>query len=130
MRYSKWLGLLSVILLISCAFFPWVTIESKNLVITGLDTRGTNFGKPAMFHFVLAALFLICNFTNRIWAKRLNLLIAALNLGWALRNILILGGCMAGECPARQPAIWIMLIASVLMLLSAVFPDMKLTEKK
>lgn len=129
MRYSKWLGLLAAFLLILSAFFPWVTIESKNLTITGIDTSGTNYGKPAYFHFLLAGIFLLCTFTPRVWAKRLNLLITALNIGWAIRNIMVLGSCMGGECPVRKMGIWLMLIASILMLISAVFPDMKLPTK-
>ena len=129
MRYSKWLGLLAAVLLIVSAFLPWVIIESKHLTLTGLDTSGTNYGKPAYFHFFLAAIFLACNFTNRVWAKRLNLLISALNLGWAIRNVLVLGTCMGGECPARQTGIWLMLIASILMLISSLFPDMKIPVK-
>lgn len=129
MRYSKWLALLAALVLIVSAFFPWVIIESKNLVITGIDTRGTSYGKPAYFHFILAGIFIVLSLTPRVWAKRLNLLISALNIGWAIRNIMVLGTCMGGECPARQTGIWLMLIASILMLISAFFPDMKLPAK-
>lgn len=129
MRYSKWLGLLAALALIVTAFFPWVIIESKNLTLTGIDTSGTSYGKPAYFHFVLAGIFLVCTFTQRVWAKRLNLLVTGLNLGWAIRNFLILGNCMGGECPVRKTGIWLMLAASILMLISSFFPDIKLPAK-
>ena len=130
MRYSKWLGLAAALLLVISAFLPWVIIESKGLTLTGVDTTGTSYGKPAYFHFFLAAVFLVCNFTNRVWAKRLNLLVTALNIGWAIRNLLVLGSCMGGECPARQTGIWLMLISSITMLISSLFPDMKIPAKK
>lgn len=126
----KWIGLVAAVLLIVSCFIPWVFIESANITLTGMDTTGTNFGKPGYFHFVLAGIFLLCTFVQRIWAKRLNLLITALNVGWAVRNIFVLAACSGGDCPERKTGIWLMLVASVLMLLSALFPDMKLPEEK
>jgi hypothetical protein len=130
MRYMKWIGLAAAVLLIVSCFTPWVFIESKNISVSGVDATGTNFGKPGYFHFLLTALFLFCSFVPRIWAKRLNLLFTALNLGWAIRNVFILAACSGGECPERKTGIWLMLLASLLMLLSALFPDMKVQEER
>lgn len=126
----KWIGLLAAITLAISCFMVWVTIDSKNLELSGINTSGTSFGKPGYFHFVLAAIFLTCTFIPRVWAKRLNLLITALNIGWAIRNFFIIAGCSGGECPVREAGIWIMLLSSVLMLITAVFPDMKLPAEK
>lgn len=130
MRYMKWIALAAAILLTVSCFTPWIVIESRNITISGVDATGTNYGKPGYFHFVLVAVFLFCTFMPRVWAKRLNLLVTALNLGWCLRNVFILATCSGGECPARQTGIWLALLASVLMLVSALFPDMRLPEKK
>ena len=126
MRYMKWIGLAAAALLITACFMPWVWIESRNFTVTGTDSGGTSFGKPGYFHLVLVTAFVICTITPRVWAKRLNLLITALNIGWALRNFLIIAGCSGGECPVRKTGIWLMFLASVLMLVSALFPGMKL----
>ena len=126
----KWIGLAAAILLVVSCFTTWVFIESANIKLSGVDTTGTNYGKPGYFHFVLAGIFMVCTFVQRIWAKRLNLLITALNVGWAVRNIFVLAACSGGDCPVRESGIWLMLVASVLMLLSALFPDMKLPEEK
>ena len=126
----KWIGLAAAVLLVVSCFTPWVFIESANITVSGVNTAGTNFGKPGYFHFVLAAVFLFCTFVPRIWAKRLNLLITALNVGWAVRNIFILAACSGGECPVRKAGIWLMLLASLVMLVSALFPDMKVPEEK
>ena len=130
MRYMKWIGLAAAVLLIVSCFTPWVFIESANISISGVDTTGTNFGKPGYFHFLLTAIFLFCTFIPRVWAKRLNLLITGLNVGWAVRNIFILAACSGGECPVQKIGIWLMLLASLLMLVSALFPDMKVPEEK
>lgn len=126
MRYMKWIGLFAVILLVISCFFPWVIITSKNIVVSGVDSTGTNFGKPGYAHFVLGFFFIVFHFIPKLWAKRINLLIVALNIAWAVRNYLIISMCRTGECPEKQIGLWIVLAASVLMLLAALFPDIKM----
>ncbi|MFZ1263437.1 MAG: hypothetical protein WAT34_07985 [Chitinophagaceae bacterium] len=130
MRYMKWIGFVAAVLLVVSCFTPWVFIESKSIIVSGVDATGTNFGKPGYFHFLLTTIFLVCMVVQKIWAKRLNLLIAGLNAGWALRNFFIISACQGGDCPIKKSGIYFMLLASVLMLMSALFPDMKLPEEK
>ncbi len=126
----KWIGILATIALVTACFFPWVFIESKNITVTGIDSTGTSFGKPGYFHFVLAAFYLVFHFTPRIWAKRMNLLIAALNIGWAARNYFLISSCAGGDCPEKKAALYIVLISSFIMLIAALFPKIKLLEEK
>ncbi len=130
MRYMKWIGLAAAILLIISCFTPWVFIESRNIIVSGIDATGTNFGKPAYFHFFMIGFFLLFSFIQKTGLKRANLLITALNLGWAIRNYFIISACQGGDCPIKKTGIYLMLLASILMLISALFPDMKLPEEK
>jgi len=126
----KWIGLFAVILLILSCFLPWVTISSKNIIVSGVDSTGTNFGKPGYTHFVLGLFFIIFHFIPRLWAKRVNLLVVALNIAWAIRNYFIISMCREGECPEKQTGLWLVLLASVLILIAALFPDIKLKEER
>jgi hypothetical protein len=63
-------------------------------------------------------------------AKRINLLVTAINLGWAIRNYFIVSLCRGGECPEKQIGVYLVVISSVLMLVSAMFPDTIIKEKK
>lgn len=126
MKYLKWLGLLSAILLIISCFFPWVVILSKNITISGIQSEGTNFGRPGYFNLLMTALYILFALIPRVWAKRANLIIVALNMAWSLRNYFMVTACEGGECPNIQPALYILLISSVVMFLSALFPDTKL----
>lgn len=130
MRYMKWIGTAAAVLLIISCFTPWVFIESRNITVSGIDATGTNFGKPGYFHFFMTGFFLLFNFIQNTGLKRANLLITALNLGWAIRNYFIISACQGGDCPIKKTGIFLMLIASILMLVSAMFPDMKLPEEK
>src|SRR5688572_20204588 len=130
MRYMKWIGLLGVILLIVSCFLPWVIIDSQKIIVTGVDSTGTNFGKPGYAHFVLGFFFIIFHFIPKLWSKRINLLIVALNIAWAVRNYFIISMCRVGECPEKQPGLWLVLAACALMMLAALFPDVQLKEEK
>ena len=125
----KWIGTMAAVLLVVAGFYPWVIIESKNIIVTGMDAISIRLGIPAFFHFIFSFFFLFFTFTPRVWAKRVNLLVVALNLGWAIRNYFIITACRGGECPEKQWAIYMIIPVSVLMLLSALFPDMKVKEK-
>jgi len=126
----KWVGLVAVILLVVSCFLPWVSIISKNIVVSGIDSTGTNFGKPGYTHFVLSVFFIIFHFIPKLWAKRTNLLVVALNIAWAIRNYFIISMCREGECPEKQIGLWLVMFASVLMLIAALFPDVQLKEEK
>lgn len=130
MRFMKWIGFIAAITLAVACFFPWIFIESHKIVVSGVNAEGTDFGKPGYFHFFFIAFFLLFNFTSKVWAKRSNLLVAALNLAWAVRNYFIITVCRMGDCPEKKFAIYILIPASLLMLIAALFPDIKLKEKK
>ena len=129
MRWLKWFGALAAVLLVAVGFYPWVIIESKNIIVSGMDAVKIHLGKPAFFHFIFSIFFLLFTFTPRVWAKRLNLLVVALNLGWAIRNYFIITACQAGECPEKQSAVYFIIPLSVLLLIAALFPDMKMKER-
>ncbi len=130
MRYMKWIGLLVAAVLVLSCFMPWVIIESKNITVSGVDSTGTSFGKPGYVNFIMTALFVFFHLVPRVWAKRANLLVTAINLGWAVRNYFIISLCQAGDCPDKQTGIFLMVISSAFMLISALFPDMKLPQTK
>jgi len=125
----RWIGLLAAIGLITACFFPWVFIESKNITVTGVESTGTSFGKPGYFHFFMAGFFIVCSLIPRVWAKRLNLLVVALNIAWAGRNYFLISACAAGECPEKKMALYAVVICSFAMLVSALFPTMKLAKE-
>lgn len=130
MRWMKWLGIAAAGLLVVSCFMDWVVIVSKNIHVSGVEATGTSFGKPGYLHLVLTFFFIVFTLVPRIWAKRFNLLTAGLNLGWALRNFAFIPACSGGECPEKHTGIYLSLIASILMLVSSLFPDITLPAEK
>ncbi|HWC54828.1 MAG TPA: hypothetical protein VG676_14670 [Chitinophagaceae bacterium] len=128
MRFLKWIGFAAALALAIACFFPWVFIESKNITLSGIEATGTSFGKPGYFHFLMTAFFLVFHFIPKVWAKRSNLVVVALNLAWAIRNYILISLCHMGECPVKKTAIYILIPASVVMLAAALFPDIDLSK--
>jgi hypothetical protein len=118
MRFLKPLGALAALLLIWCCFLPWVHIESRGLEITGMNTAGTNFGKPGYLHILFAVIFLLLLLVPRVWSRRVNLFFMAFNVAWAFKNLLRIGACEGGECPTKRWALIALPILSLIMLLS------------
>lgn len=125
MQIIKWLGVAAAIALIVSCYLPWVVIESKEIVISGVETTGTNFGKPGYFHLALAGLYLLFVLIDRVWSKRVNIFISAFNVAWALRNFAIVSACSGGECPEKQVGLYLVLISSLTMMFSVLFSGAK-----
>jgi hypothetical protein len=130
MKRMKWIGIAAAILMITSCFIEWAVISSKKIVITGVDSTGTTLGKPGYLHLALTFFFIVFNLVPRVWAKRANLLVAALNMAWAVRNYFIVTTCSGGECPEKHSGIYLILVAAFLMLLASLFPDIKLKEEQ
>ena len=123
----KWIGFAAGVLLIASCFTPWVFIGYKNITGSGIDATGTNFGKPGYFHFLCAFFFLLFNFIPKIWAKRSNLLVAALNIAWAIRNFFVIAACQGGECPEKKTGLYLVVAASLIMLIATFFPSIRMS---
>lgn len=129
-KKMKWIGVMAAVLLIVSCFTPWVIIESKGITVSGIDATGTNYGKPGYFHFIFSFFFLLFTFIQKIWAKRFNLLVVAVNVAWAAKNYFLLTACAGGECPVSQIGLWLMLFTSGVMLMSSFFPDIEIKQQQ
>lgn len=118
MRWMKWISIIAALTVIVCCFYPWMVVESRNIVVSGVSAEGTRFGKPGYLHLLLSGLYLFFAFIPKLWAKRINLFLATLNVAWALRNFILMSRCEGGECPVRKIALPLLFLASILMLLS------------
>ena len=117
-------------LLVVSVFFPWIIIQSKNLVVSGMQATGTAYGKPGVLSLFFTTLIVVFSLVPRIWAHRITIFCSALNAGWGLRNFLLLSVCQGGECPQRQPFFYVYLISSVLLLVAVLTQEIKLPVAK
>lgn len=130
MKIPPFVGYLAGLLLMIACFLPWVTIESRGIVVTGMDSGGTSFGKPGSGHLFFLFFYFLFLIVPQIWAKRANLIVVALNAAWCLRNFLIIGSCSGGICPERAFGFYLLLIASFLMLVAGLFTELKPSARR
>jgi hypothetical protein len=109
----KWLSIATLALLIYSCFMPWVTIESQNIMVTGMKAEAINFGKPGLLHIVLSVIMMMLLLLNKIWSFKTAFFISAFNIAWSLRNFISISACSAGICPTKHIALYIILIAPV-----------------
>jgi hypothetical protein len=99
-------------------------------VFTGFYTYGNHYGKPAKFLVPMGLLIMVFMLLPKVWAKRANLFLAALALAYAVKNYILFGSCYNNYCPQRQFGIYLMLASAIVMLIAAVFPNMKFKKEK
>lgn len=123
MKNSKWVGIIGVILLFIAAYQPWITVPSKSITISGMNTDGTNFGKPALMNLIVSAVTAVFFLYSAVMAKRVNLFLCAFNFAWSVRNYIIVSTCRAGECPEKRFGLYLLLISSIIIMMASLFPD-------
>ena len=125
MKYSQQIGIAAIVLLVGSCFFNWTWHPDLNKFFTGFFSERQIYGKPGYVFIVLGLITIVLFLVPRIWAKRWNFAISAIMLAYAIKTFILYTGCYNGICPVKQPAIWIMLLASLLTLVMAVLPGTK-----
>jgi hypothetical protein len=129
MKYSQLIGAIATIALVICCFFPWISIPSHQIIATGFQTSGTNFGKPGLVHVFFSGIMLALFCVQQIWAKRTNVFVGALNIAWAFRNYVVFTTCSMGECPEKHFALFATIVLACLAQLMAFLPKIDLSAK-
>lgn len=116
-------GIAAVIVVIACAFLPWLTIESKHLVFTGMNTAGSSFGEPGKLNIFVAVIAGLLFLSANKWAARINLFITAFLVAWTFRNFILFGRCEMGECPDRGLGLYLSLLAAIITFICVLMSD-------
>lgn len=125
-RILHFAGIAAAILLIASCFMPWAYYADLHQTFTGFYSHQNYYGKPGKFLTLLSVISLSMMLIPKIWAKRTNLFVAALLVGYAIKNFISFTSCYNAYCPEKQPGIFLMIGSAVIILLAAIFPDLKL----
>jgi len=115
------IGLISVVIVIIGTFLPWVTIESKHLVSSGLDTTGSSFGEPGKLSIGVGVVAIIFFLLRGKWPARVNLFVTAFLAAWTFRNFILFSRCEMGVCPERQIGLYLSLLAAIAAFVAVLF---------
>jgi hypothetical protein len=130
MKYSNWIGVAAAALLLYACTLVWITAGGKTgpIEIGGFYNKGFDeFGRPGMMHLYLTIPAILLFLIPKLWAKRTNVFVTALNMSWGLRNLYLVGmTCPRGICPNKQLGLWLMLASCVIMFIMSLFPKVEL----
>lgn len=132
MKYSQIIGTLASLLVIGICFFPWIEVPLHHIIVSGWYGKinnELNFGQQGISHTLFCVLMIILFQVPRIWAKRTNIFIAALHLGWAFKNYLIFSMCRLGECPVVKPALYLLLFSAFLIQVMTFLPQLEINKE-
>lgn len=129
MKRSQLFGAIFAMVIIVACFLPWSFVPTRNWTISGMNTMGTHFGKPGIVHCFFSILCLVLFCIPKIWAKRTNIFLAAINLAWGIRNILLVSTCSGGECQTKLYGVYVLIIACVLVMLMSLLPKLAVNEE-
>ena len=114
MQIMKWLSIASITALILSCFYPWISIENKDIVVSGFHAESVGFGKPGWFHVILSGIFIIFVLLNKVWSLRAAFFVSAFNIAWAVRNFISFSACSGGECPTKHLALYLVFISPIM----------------
>ncbi len=128
MKYSQIIGIITAVIVIVVCHLPWSIVVERNIVINGMYTQGTDFGRPGLLNIILCVVMIVFFCLNKVWAKRTNLFVGAIGFAWSIRNYILVTTCYFGECPQKQPALFALVLFSFLTMLMTFFPKIEIKE--
>ena len=124
------IGLVACIALIISCFMPWAWYSDIHQNFTGFYSYQNQYGRPGKFLTLIAIIAFSFMYLPKIWAKRYNMFVCALGVGYAIKSYILFTSCYNAYCPEKKAGIYIMLAATLVMLISSVFPDLTIDSKK
>ncbi|MFT3907847.1 MAG: hypothetical protein QM737_00345 [Ferruginibacter sp.] len=128
-KISYYAGVAASIAIIICCFLPWVHYNNINTTFTGFNVTkfatGNYYGKAGVPITIMSVIILILMLVPRIWAKRVNLFVAALLFAYCIRTYIIFTSALFEGEVEKQAGIYLIIILSFIMLLGCLFPKME-----
>ena len=124
MKYSQWIGIIAALALCVAAFYNWTYHPDLKKYFTGFFSEQNMYGKPGKLMIGLSIIAILMFALKKVWAKRVNWIICAILAAYVLKTYILFTTCYRGICPVKQPAIFVMLFAPVVMIIMAFLPEL------
>ena len=129
MKYSQWIGIAAALLLIGACYLPWAYFPDLQKDFTGFFSENNAYGRPGKIFVFLCSIAIILFLIPRVWAKRANIFVGALTLAFSIKCFILYTACYRGICPDKRIGIFLILLASILMIGAAVLPNTRLKNE-
>jgi len=126
-NWQKWLGTAACIGIIASCFMHWAYYPDIQKYFTGFDTKVlyhgrmmNYYGRPGLVLCFFAALCLLFHLLPKLWAKRANLIVAALCLAFAIKSYFTFTSAYSGIIPEKAIGIFMLLLASIANIIATI----------
>ena len=134
LKILHWVGLLACITLIISCWLPWTYYADDHILneadrtFTGFYSFQNNYGKPGKMLVFTGVFSILLIILPKIWAKRTNLFVCALGVGYSIKTYILYVSCYNAYCPDKKWGIYLMLYSTIAMLIASAFPNLALKE--
>jgi hypothetical protein len=129
MKYSQWIGIAAALLLIGACFLPWAYYPDLQKEFTGFFSEGNAYGRSGKVFVFFSVVEIVLFLIPKVWAKRANILVAAMTIAFGVKSYILFTACYRGICPDKRLGIFLVLIVPFIILAAAVLPDMPVKEE-
>lgn len=133
MKYSQVIGIIASLSIIGICYMPWVFISELNITLSGVNgyvNENLYLGKPIKFYLFFLCIMIIFFALHKIWAKRTNVFLGAIVLGYSIYNYLLFTLCREGVCPEKKKGIYLLLVSALVVQLMTFFPKITISDEK
>jgi hypothetical protein len=128
MKNSQWIGIAAAVLVVAASFMPWAYFPVLQKEFTGFFSEQNRYGRPGKVLLVLSVAEVVLFLLPKVWAKRTNIFVTAVGLAWGFKCFYLYTACYRGECPEKRLGLWLMFGGTLIALVAALLPDIKVTE--
>jgi hypothetical protein len=130
MKYSQWIGIAAAVLLTIACYMPWAYFPDLGKEFTGFFSEQNRYGRPGRILTFFSAVMVMMFLIPKIWAKRINLFVAAITFAYAIRCYWLFTNCYRGICPEKRTGVFLLLLASAITLAAALLPDLATKQEQ
>lgn len=129
MKYYKVLGLIACAVVIISCFLPWAFYPDLGKSFNGFFTEENMYGKPGKVFIFLAVVSGALILIEQIWAKRVLLFVAAINVAYLIKTYVLFTSCYSALCPVKQYGLYLLMGSTILLMVVSVLPDMDVQKE-
>jgi hypothetical protein len=129
MKNSQWIGVAGALLMIGACFMPWAYYPDIQMEFTGFFSQQNIYGRPGKIIAFFALINIVLFVIPRVWAKRTNILAAAMVFAFGIKSYVLYTACYRGICPARRAGIFLVVLGALIVLITSLLPDLPVRDK-
>jgi hypothetical protein len=128
LKYASFIGITAALLLVCSCFLPLAYYPDLQENFTGFYSRQNQYGKPGIAFIFLSLIGIILFLIPRLWAKRVNQVVAVLTFAYALKTFILFSSSYFSFHPQIKSGLIGILVFSLIILICSLLSKAKLAS--